>query len=130
MKVNADIEPERPHTRDALHHLPQPLWRVDPVQPFRPVHLDGREALRAPRGGPFEDVRRLVPTDPAVHFDSVAHFAAEELVDGYPEPFAFDVPERDVEPGEGGLVVEEDPEACRRLWSAVCLQITGTSARD
>ena len=63
----------------------------------------GGEALRTARRGAVRDVRGLVAPDPAVHLHAVAHLPAEELPDRHAEPLAFDVPQRDVESGEGGL---------------------------
>lgn len=67
------------------------------------IHLNCRKSLHHPLPRPLHHIVRPIPAYPSVHAHPVADFTAEELEDGDVEFVAFDVPEGDVEAGEGGL---------------------------
>ncbi len=81
------------------------LHRVERVEKDKVVRkaVDRGEPLRAAGLGARDDIRRFVAPDPAVDLDTITHAPAKELVDGHAEALPFDVPERDVQPGERRL---------------------------
>lgn len=49
----------------------------------------------------FLDICWPVTTDPAIDMAFVSHAATEQFVDGDTEPSSFEVPERNVDAGQG-----------------------------
>ena len=67
------------------------------------VHLHRSEPLRLAPLCRRKQPREIVAADPPVHAHTVAHRAAEQRMHRNAECLSFDVPQRDVEPGERAL---------------------------
>lgn len=119
VEVDADVEPERAHAAHARERVGEHVRGREPVdgacgarsaegaegreERTGGVHLDGGEALRLARRGAVEHGLRVVAADPGVHLHALAHAAAEQLPHGHAERPALDVPQCDVQAGQGRL---------------------------
>ena len=100
---------------DAGDNVRQCGRRIEMRDVARRYQFDGAEALGPADGGLVCEESEVgavvvggigalgVAADPGVDADFVADAAAEEGVDGDVEAAGFEVPERDVDAGEGGL---------------------------
>ena len=111
VKIHSNIQTYCLDSSHALGNFLQYCWRVDPVRTVGAVHLDGGEALRTSFLRSGHDVKRLVAPNPTIYLHAVAHAPAQELMYGHAVAPAFNVPERDIEAGEGGLS-EKSSVAC------------------
>lgn len=62
-----------------------------------PIHLYGSEALLSASLRSLIHIARLIPADPPIDFDTIAHFATKQLPDRHAELLAFDVPECNIQ---------------------------------
>lgn len=65
-----------------------------------PIHLNSPKPLLLPPRA-LQHIARFIAPHPSIHPQPIAHFSTEELIDRHVEFLAFDVPEGDIEAGEG-----------------------------
>lgn len=68
-----------------------------------PIHLYSSEALLSASLRSLIHIARLIPADPPIDFDTIAHFATEQLPDRHAELLAFDVPQCNIQTRQCGL---------------------------
>ena len=104
MEIQAKLNLVAEGFTDLRHGIHRPVYRarvVDNAHLFAAVELESVEADVAQLRDAINHFRRTVTADPAVGFDFVAHQPAHQLPDRRVQHFAFDIPQRLVDAGDG-----------------------------
>ncbi|BAE54861.1 unnamed protein product [Aspergillus oryzae RIB40] len=102
MEVQRSIQTQRLDSLQTLDARIQRSWGIQPVHVLRGVHLDRFESLcQACFAGCF-DVVGSVTADPCVDGELIADLSPDELVNWDAEFAALEIPQGDVDTGDGG----------------------------